>query len=142
MSYLWGSRSGESDEDQGDIHAQVSVRELLRDADVASFTVDAAQRIRLWDASAERLFGFKAVRVLGHRCCDVICVTEDPALEGCPEHRDVVGMAMRGELPRTITMTFLRSDGILISVEVTVLPVLLGGRTQEIALLHLARHLR
>lgn len=142
MSYRWGSRSGESDEGRGELPVQVSVRELLRDADVASFTVDAAQRIRLWDASAERLFGFKAVRVLGHRCCDVICMTQGPALEGCSEHRAAVGMAMRGELPRTITMTFLRSDGILIAVEVTVLPVLLGGRTQEIALLHLARRLR
>ncbi len=142
MSYLRGSRSEESGEDRGEAHLQVSVRELLRDADVASFTVDASQRIRLWDASAERLFGFKAVRVLGHRCCDVICVTEEPALEGCPEHRDVAGMAMRGELPRTITMTYLRSDGILISVEVTVLPVLLGDKAREIALLHLVRRLR
>lgn len=142
MSYLRGSHSDESDEEQGEVRVPLSVRELLRDADVASFTVDAAQRIRLWDASAERLFGFKAVRVLGHRCCDVICVTEEPALERCPEHRDVAGMAMRGELLRTTTMTFLRSDGILISVEVTVLPMLLGGKTQAIALLHLARRLR
>lgn len=118
------------------------IRELLRDAEVASFTIDSLQRIRLWDEAAERLFGFRASRVLGQRCCDVICLAEDALVGACRHHQSILRMASHGDLPAKVTMTLLRADGILLELEVIITPVLLSEDGHDLALLHLVRRLR
>lgn len=45
----------------------------------AVFSVDAGQRIVAWNASAERLLGYRSDEVVGQRCHEVIACGERPA---------------------------------------------------------------
>lgn len=90
------------------------------------YITDSDRRILFWNKEAERMTGWLAGDVLGHRCHEnILChVDKDGHLlcghEYCPLHRAMV-TGIRSELPHLIFAQ--RRDGHRIPVEVSVAPI-------------------
>lgn len=70
----------------------VRVLEIVAGTTDAAFATTAEGRIVTWNAAAVRLLGFRASRVVGRRCHDVLCGTDSSGRrvcgEACPWVRD------------------------------------------------------
>jgi phosphoserine phosphatase RsbU/P len=105
---------------------QVGAREILDALADGAYITDPDRKIVFWSRAAERLTGWTAQDVVGHRCADNILVHVDKdghALcgeEHCPLHRAMV----TGELSDEPLLVFAQhKQGHRIPVEVSVAPL-------------------
>lgn len=87
------------------------------------YFVDAARRILMWNAAAERITGYPAKAVVGRFCYENMLSHMDRSGQflcqaGCPLER-----AMQNNKPRAARVTLKHSDGHRIAVDVSVAPI-------------------
>lgn len=91
-------------------------------------TIDEAERVVEWNPAAERTFGYTRAQALGRRLSHLII-----PLTLREEHaRGLAHYLATGEGPvlnRRIEVSALRADGTEFPVELTAVPIRLGGRT-------------
>jgi PAS domain S-box-containing protein len=98
---------------------------------------DAAGKIRFWNASATRIFGFEEAEALG-RTLDLIVPERQRARHWEGYYRVMAGAASRYAAGDVLAVPAMRKDGKRISVEFTILPV----RDARGAMLGIAAFLR
>jgi PAS domain S-box-containing protein len=103
----------------------------------AVVVADAAGRIRFWNASATRIFGFEEAEALG-RTLDLIVPERQRARHWEGYHRVMAGSASRYGAGDVLAVPAMRKDGQRISVEFTILPL----RDSRGAMLGIAAFLR
>lgn len=96
----------------------------LENAGDASFAVDAAQRIVLWNRAAEALLGWPRAEALGKPCYDVLAGRDAAGNLGCYARCAVVVMAERGEPIQSRDLCYRTRDGrsLWVNVSTLVLP--------------------
>jgi len=104
----------------------VGVRQVLDALADGAYITDCDRRIVFWSRAAERITGWGAADVVGHRCADNILVHIDKdghplcTEDFCPLHRSIV----TGELSREPLLVFAQHKlGHRIPVEVSVAPL-------------------
>lgn len=99
------------------VHLEPSPAELLRaiieSSPFATMAFDRDQRLVLWNAGAERLFGWKAQEVLGGPIPDGIVPARDRTSSQARIKRTLEGAAIQGELVRRRT-----KDGRDVAIEI------------------------
>lgn len=105
---------------------QVGVRQVLDALADGTYITDRDRKIVFWSRAAERITGWSATEVVGHRCADNILVHMDKdghqlcGEDLCPLHRAVI----TGELSREPLLVFAQHKrGHRIPVEVSVAPL-------------------
>lgn len=100
--------------------------EILNSLADGAYITDLDRRILFWNHSAERITGWQAAEVVGHRCQDSILVHADkdgrPLCEQelCPLHRSIA----TGQPSEQPLLLFAKSrEGTRVPVEVTVAPI-------------------
>jgi PAS domain S-box-containing protein len=83
---------------------------------------DAAGKIRFWNASATRIFGFEEAEALG-RTLDLIVPEGQRARHWEGYYRVMAGGASRYGASDVLAVPAMRKDGKRISVEFTILPL-------------------
>jgi two-component system, cell cycle sensor histidine kinase and response regulator CckA len=96
--------------------ANETLRAVIRGSPLAIIALDLNARVRLWNAAAERLFGFRSDEVVGRPLPTV----------GRDELRTVIEEITRGRAYSDLTVTRRRNDGTLIEVSLSRAPVLDG----------------
>jgi PAS domain S-box-containing protein len=94
-------------------------RRLVRDAADAIIGADAEGRIRLWNAGAERVFGFAAADVLG-RALDCIIPEKQRTAHWQGYRRVMATGTSRYGAGELLAVPALRKDGTRISIEFTI----------------------
>jgi PAS domain S-box-containing protein len=98
------------------------IERLARDAPDAVVYADAAGRIRFWNPSATRIFGFEEAEALG-RTLDLIVPEPQRARHWEGYDRVMAGAASRYGEGAILAVPALGKDGRRISIEFTILPV-------------------
>ena len=96
--------------------ANETLRAVIRGSPLAIVALDLNARVRLWNAAAERLFGFTSEEVVGRPLPTV----------GRDELRTVIDEITRGRLFSDAMVTRRRKDGTLIEVSLSRAPVVDG----------------
>jgi PAS domain S-box-containing protein len=105
---------------------QVGAREILDALADGAYITDPDRKIVFWSRAAERLTGWPAQDVVGHRCAENILVHVDKdgnplcGEEHCPLHRAMVTGEMSGE---PLLVFAQHKQGHRIPVEVSVAPL-------------------
>ena len=98
------------------------IERLAIDSPDAVVFADAAGKIRFWNPSAARIFGFEQSEALG-RTLDLIVPERQRARHWEGYDRVVAGGASRYGAGDVLAVPAMRKDGKRISVEFTILPV-------------------
>ena len=96
--------------------ANETLRAVIRGSPLAIIALDLNARVRLWNAAAEQLFGFRSDEVVGKLLPTV----------GRDELRKVVEEITRGRAYSNLTVTRRRKDGTMIEVTLSRAPVVDG----------------
>lgn len=108
---------------------------LVRQGPDAVIYADRDGRIGLWNAAAERIFGFTAAEALG-RSLDLIIPERLRARHWQGYHAMMAGAAGRHAADALLSVPALSKDGATLSIQFTVTPVLdATGRPQGIVAL-------
>jgi PAS domain S-box-containing protein len=113
------------------------IERLARDGPDAVVFADAAGKIRFWNRSATRIFGFEEQEALG-RTLDLIVPEPQRARHWQGYDRVMAGGESRYGEGEILAVPALKKDGRRISVEFTILPV----RDAKGAILGIAAFLR
>ncbi len=104
----------------------IGAREVLDTLPDGAYITNAERKILFWSRAAERITGWPAAEVVGHRCADNILVHVDKdghqlcTDDYCPLHRAMI----TGEPSRTALLVYAQhKDGTRIPVEVSVAPL-------------------
>ena len=98
------------------------IERLAIDSPDAVVFADAAGKIRFWNPSAARIFGFEQSEALG-RTLDLIVPERQRARHWEGYNRVMAGGASRYGAGDVLAVSAMRNDGKRISVEFTILPV-------------------
>ena len=98
------------------------IERLAIDSPDAVVFADAAGKIRFWNPSAARIFGFEQSEALG-RTLDLIVPERQRARHWEGYDRVMAGGASRYGVGDVLAVPAMRKDGNRISIEFTVLPV-------------------
>ena len=98
------------------------IERLAIDSPDAVVIADAAGKIRFWNRSATRIFGFEESEALG-RTLDLIVPERQRARHWEGYNRVMAGGASRYGAGDVLAVPAMRKDGKRISVEFTILPV-------------------
>jgi PAS domain S-box-containing protein len=102
----------------------------------AAFATDEQGRIVIWNKSAEKLLGYKAARVLGKPCHEILCGRDVFGNRLCDRACALHGMALRHEPVRHFEMEVCKESGdtFAASFSIVVVP---GSRPGQYTLVHL-----
>ena len=98
------------------------IERLAIDSPDAVVFADAAGKIRFWNPSAARIFGFEQSEALG-RTLDLIVPERQRARHWEGYNRVMAGGASRYGAGDVLAVPALRKDGTRISIEFTILPM-------------------
>ena len=98
------------------------IERLAIDSPDAVVFADAAGKIRFWNQSSARIFGFEELEALG-RTLDLIVPERQRARHWEGYHRVMAGGASRYGAGDVLAVPAMRKDGKRISVEFMILPV-------------------
>ncbi len=101
------------------------------------FTVTADQRIKTWNATAEKLFGYRRDQVIGKKCYDVLCTNGNPGRVKCNRGCVVVSNAAKGRTTRDFDLECKTSEGVVKNINMSIMLPTPGSGSREI--LHLFR---
>jgi PAS domain S-box-containing protein len=102
---------------------------IIKASPLAIIAVDADDRVALWNASAERMFGWKEEDVLGQPLLILPLKTEYPGLVDSPQSGEQHG----------VETVRIRKDGAPVPVNIWTAPISSGGRLSVLADLTEAR---
>lgn len=108
----------------------VPIFEILAASDVGAYAVSVDRTVLFWNKGAQRILGYAAADVVGHRCSDVLSGLSEGSLtpecqRGCPSLRCL----RDGLIPTTLKMRMLSASGNRKSVYLT--PMVIGGAEAE-----------
>ncbi len=90
---------------------------IVQSSEDAIFAVNADGRITTWNPAAATMFGYRVDEVIGRVAADVLTQGEGDRL------RESVGVVFRGAVIRDIQMEWIRADGVLVPVSITMSPI-------------------
>jgi PAS domain S-box-containing protein len=113
----------------------IGLDQLERTADGAC-AVDRHQRIIRWNRAAESLLGFRAADVLGKRCFETFCGTDEDGVQVCRHGCPLFEHARQDEVVPTVNVRVRTRDGEERWISLSTVP---GANDESLALLHLFR---
>ncbi|MBC8452924.1 MAG: PAS and helix-turn-helix domain-containing protein [Chloroflexi bacterium] len=112
------------------------VRGEFRTSD-GMFTVSTDQKIKSWNAAAEKLFGYTREQVVGKKCYETLCANGNSGRVNCSRGCVVVTNAAKGRTTRDFDLQCRTSDGELKSLNMSIVLPAQDSESREI--LHLFR---
>jgi PAS domain S-box-containing protein len=108
---------------EADLRRQTQYYEsLLEISPVAVVTLDLDERVTSWNPAAEKLFGYSEADALGQMIGDLILRTEALRWEGVSITQEAIEEGSSHRITRR-----MRKDGVLVDVEVLVVPLQMDG---------------
>ncbi len=101
------------------------------------FTVTSDQKIKSWNAAAEKIFGFRRDQVIGKKCYDVLCPSSNSGRVKCNRGCLVMSNAAKGRTTKDFDLDCKTSDGTNKSINMSIVLPAQGSGHREI--LHLFR---
>jgi|TARA_B100000959_G_scaffold286525_1_gene365575 PAS domain S-box-containing protein len=87
------------------------------------FSVTREQKIKSWNTTAEKLFGYRRDQVLGKKCYEVLCANSSTSRVKCGHGCDVVTNATKGRTTKDFDLECKTSEGEFRQINVsTILP--------------------
>lgn len=87
------------------------------------FSVTREQKIKSWNTTAEKLFGYRRDQVLGKKCYEVMCANSSTSRVKCGHGCDVVTNATKGRTTKDFDLECKTSEGEFRQINVsTILP--------------------
>ena len=104
------------------------------------FVVSSDQKITAWNATAEKLLGYRQDQAIGKKCYDLLSANENPGRIKCNRSCTVVINAAKGRTTRDFDLECLATDGTLRQFNMSILLVgEPGTKPNERRVLHLFR---
>ena len=85
------------------------------------FAVTSDQKIKTWNAAAEKMLGYRPDQVIGKKCYDVLCANGKAGRVKCSRNCVVVTNAAKGRTTRDFDLECRTSDGDQKSINMTVM---------------------
>ncbi|MBT4126825.1 MAG: PAS and helix-turn-helix domain-containing protein [Chloroflexi bacterium] len=101
------------------------------------FTVNADQRIKTWNATAEKLFGYSSDQVVGKKCYEILCANSNPGRVKCNRGCVVMSNASKGRTTKDFDLECKTASGDVKSINMSIVLPMQGSGSREI--LHLFR---
>ena len=101
------------------------------------FAVTSDQKIKSWNAAAEKILGYRSDQVIGKKCYDVLCANENTGRVKCSRDCVVVSNAVKGRTTRDFDLECKTAGGDSKSINMTVMLPVQGSSSREI--LHVFR---
>lgn len=101
------------------------------------FTVNADQRIKTWNAAAEKLFGYSSDQVIGKKCYEVLCANGNPGRIKCSRGCVVVTNASKGRTTKDFDLECKTASGDIKNINMSIVLPGQGSGSREI--LHMFR---
>jgi PAS domain S-box-containing protein len=121
------------------MHVEEYVQGDFRTSD-GMFTVAVDQKITSWNVTAEKLLGHRQDQVLGKKCYEVLCVSDNPGRIRCKRECAVVTNAAKGRTTRDFDLECRAADGSLKQINMSVLLIVGPAvKANERRILHLFR---
>jgi PAS domain S-box-containing protein len=115
---------------------EISVQGEFRTSD-GMFTVTTDQKIKSWNASAEKLFGYRSDQVIGKKCYEILCSNGNLGRVKCGRGCVVISNASKGRTTKDFDLECKTSDGESKSINMSIMLPSQGSGTREI--LHMFR---
>ncbi len=120
-------------------HAEKYVQDDFRTSD-GMFVVSNEQKITSWNATAEKLVGHRQDEVLGKRCYEVLCASDNPGRIRCIRECTIVTNAAKGRTTRDFDLECRAADGSHKQINMSILLILgPAAKANERRILHLFR---
>lgn len=117
-------------------NAQEHARSEFRTSD-GMFTVDSDQRIKTWNATAEKLFGYSSDQVIGKKCYEVLCANSNPGRVKCSRGCVVMSNASKGRTTKDFDLECKTANGDVKNINMSIVLPIQGSGSREI--LHMFR---
>jgi PAS domain S-box-containing protein len=101
------------------------------------FTVTVDQKIKTWNASAEKILGYTSDQVVGKKCYDVLCANGNLGRVKCSRGCVVVSNASKGRTTKDFDLACKTSDDEAKSINMSIMLPAQGSGTREV--LHMFR---
>ena len=101
------------------------------------FTITADQKIKTWNASAEKLLGYSSDQAIGKKCYDVLCANGNIGRVKCNRGCVVVTNASKGRTTKDFDLECKTSTGESKNINMSIMLPSQGSGTREI--LHVFR---
>jgi PAS domain S-box-containing protein len=115
---------------------EVSVQGEFRTSD-GMFTVTTDQKIKTWNASAEKLFGYRSDQVIGKKCYDILCSNGNLGRVKCGRGCVVMSNASKGRTTKDFDLECKTANGETKSINMSIMLPSQGSGRREI--LHMFR---
>lgn len=92
------------------------LRSIFASAPVSIEVIDRDSVIKMWNDASERLFGWSAQEIVGHRVPYIL-------QEDAERFRDVIAALFRGEVLKQFEVPVIRKDGVIRTVQVSSSPI-------------------
>ena len=101
------------------------------------FAVTSDQKIKIWNAAAEKMLGYRPNQVIGKKCYDVLCSNGNTGRVKCSRSCVVVTNAAKGRTTRDFDLECRTADGKPVSINMSVMLPAQGSGSRDI--LHVFR---
>ncbi len=101
------------------------------------FTVTTDQKIKSWNSTAEKLFGYTRNDVIGKKCYEVLCANGNTGRVKCNRGCVVLTNAAKGRTTRDFDLTCKTADGSSKTINMSILLPAQGSESRDIV--HLFR---